>query len=131
MKGDAETSLQELKDLMVQFRKERGWDKHLTPKNLAISISLEAAELLEHYQWDEYSDKDSQAVADELADVIITCFSLATVLDVDIASTFRHKLERIKKKYPVTVFNPDTDNEAEYFRIKKSYRQKGGTHESR
>lgn len=124
MKNDSEVTLQELKEAMTKFREERGWGKHMTPKNIAISIALEAAELLEHYQWDEYRQDDDEAVAEELVDIILTCISLSTILDIDIASRFYDKLERIKKKYPTEKFNADTDNAEEYFRIKKAYRQK-------
>jgi dCTP diphosphatase len=126
-KNDQEITLQELKDQMIQFRTERGWDKHLTPKNLAISISLEAAELLEHYQWDELKRDDAQEIADELADIIITCISFATVLDLDIGTIFQSKLERIKQKYPTDIFKPGEDISEAYFKAKKAYRsnQKG------
>jgi len=126
-KGDSETTLQELKDLMTQFRQERGWDKHLTPKNLAISISLEAAELLEHYQWDELKKDDDQEIADELADIIITCMSFASVLDLDVTKAFHSKLERIKQKYPTDVFKPGADINDAYFKTKQAYRREGDT----
>ena len=78
---DDETTIQELKDIVAEFRRERGWDKHNTPRNLASSIIVEAAELLEHFQWGEYSHQDKQEIADELADVLSYCFSLAHTLD--------------------------------------------------
>lgn len=126
MKRDDETTLQELKDLVIQHAVERGWRKHHSPKNLAISISLEAAELLEHYQWDDYKKEDKQAIADELADLLTYAFNFAATCDIDIATAFREKLERAAKKYPVEIFNPDSDGNDEYFRIKKSYRHGKG-----
>lgn len=122
---DRDTSLQELKDLVVQFREERGWGKHHTPKNLAISIALEAAELLEHFQWDEYRQDDKESMAEELIDVLINCFNFADILDIDIAPVFKAKLEKAKQKYPVELFNPKRDGNDDYFRIKQAYRQKG------
>ena len=119
---DAETTIQELKDLVIQFERERGWAKHHTPKNVAVSLCIEAAELLEHFQWDSYEQRDKQAIADELADVIFNCLNFASTMDIDIASAFLSKFERIQKKYPVEIFNPDSDNPEEYFRIKKAYR---------
>ncbi len=124
-KGDNETTLQELKDLVNKFEQERGWQKHHKPKNVAISLCIEAAELLEHFQWDEYRQEDKQAIADELADVIFNCLNFANQMDIDITKAFMKKFERIQKKYPVEVFNPDNDSAEEYFRIKKEYRQKG------
>ncbi len=123
-KGDNETTLQELKDLVRKFETERGWQKHHSPKNVAISLCIEAAELLEHFQWDEYRQEDKQAIADELADVIFNCLNFANQMDIDITSAFMKKFERIQKKYPVELFNPGNDSAKEYFRIKKEYRKK-------
>ncbi|HTB48533.1 MAG TPA: nucleotide pyrophosphohydrolase [Verrucomicrobiae bacterium] len=125
-KRDAETTIQELKDLVARFEKERGWEKHHTPKNIAIALCLEAAELLEHFQWDAYHQEDKQAIADELADVVFNCLGFAITMDIDITSSFIDKFKRTEKKYPVNLFNPDTDNTDEYFRIKKAYRGQGG-----
>jgi dCTP diphosphatase len=124
-KADTETTLHELKMLVDKFEKERGWQKHHNPKNVAISLCIEAAELLEHFQWDEYRQEDKQAIADELADVIFNCLNFANQMDIDITAAFMNKFERIQKKYPVKTFNPDNDSAEEYFRIKKEYRKKG------
>ncbi len=124
-KSDRTTTIQELKDLVIKFETERGWQQHHTPKNVAISLCLEAAELLEHFQWDEYSQQDKQAVADELADVFFNCLNFAAAMDIDIATAFMSKFERVQKKYPVELFNPDSHNNEEYFRIKKAYRKQG------
>ncbi len=123
-KSDSETTLQELKDLVNKFEQERGWQKHHNPKNVAISLCIEAAELLEHFQWDEYRQEDKQAIADELADVIFNCLNFANQMDIDISAAFMSKFERIQMKYPVDTFNPDNDSAEEYFRIKKNYRGK-------
>lgn len=120
---DAATTIQELKDLVVAFGEARGWGKHYTPKNLAISITLEAAELLEHFQWDEYRKKDKDAIAAELADVLSYCLNFAHRMDIDIATTFRKKLQAAAKKYPVEIFNPSNDGHDDYFRIKQAYRK--------
>lgn len=126
MSTDRETTLQELKDAVAQFREERGWRKHHTPKNLAISIALEAAELLEHYQWDEYRKSDeAEEIASELADILMYVFNFADVNDIDISSSFYRKLDHAKQKYPVEKFNKDSLNNDEYFRIKQNYKAKG------
>lgn len=121
-KTDADTTLQELKSLVIQFRDERGWARHHTPKNLSMSIAIEAAELMEHFQWDLYPQKDKQKIADELADILAYCFNLAATLDIDVATAFRDKLERASKKFPVEKFNPNQDDPEEYARIKQAYR---------
>lgn len=120
---DDQTTIQELKDLVAAFGDERGWGKHYTPKNLAISIAIEAAELMEHFQWDNYRKEDKEAIAAELADVLSYCLNFAHRMDIDIATTFRAKLEAAKKKYPTETFNPENDGAEEYFRIKKAYRE--------
>ncbi|HVV66534.1 MAG TPA: nucleotide pyrophosphohydrolase [Candidatus Saccharimonadales bacterium] len=123
--GDPDTTIQELKDLIAQFAAERDWERHHTPKNLALSISIEAAELLEHFQWDEYHQDDKEAMASELADILAYAFNFANVMDIDVASAFRKKLEKVNKKYPVEIFNKNNVGKDDFFRIKKEYRKKG------
>lgn len=83
-----------------KFNEERGWGKNHTPENLAKSISIEAAELLECFQWN--SEKfNKQDVYDELADVFTYCFQMAITLDVKPEDIILQKLEKTKKKYPV------------------------------
>ena len=89
----------ELLDEMRQFMHERDWDQFHTPSNLAKSISIEAAELLEHYQWSE--DADLQFVAHELADVLTYCLLLADKLGLEPEKIIREKLEITREKYPV------------------------------
>lgn len=124
-KNDAGTTIQELKDLIDKFSKARDWDRHHTPKNLALSISIEAAELMEHFQWDEYQQEDKAAMAAELSDILAYVFNFANVMDIDIATAFRDKLKKIEKKYPVETFNKDNLGKDEFFKIKKTYREKG------
>ncbi len=122
--SDKDTNLSELKELVAKFRDERGWAKHHSPKNLSISIAIEAAELMELFQWDDYSKSDRRKITDELADILIYCFNLADTLDIDVSKSFKDKLERAAKKYPVEIFNPDHDDLEDYDRIKKEYRRK-------
>lgn len=122
---DATTTLQELKDELAAFRAERCWTS-LTPRSQAISIVLEAAELVEHFQWDEYDPAHKTAIADELADVLTYCLGLANELGIDIATVYRDKLERTRQKYPIHIFNPNNTGHnanAAYDRIKKEYRE--------
>jgi len=83
-----------------QFNEERDWGQFHTPENLAKSISIEAGELLECFQWD--SEKfDKEEVCEELADVFTYCIQLAMKLDVEPEEIVLKKLEKTRKKYPV------------------------------
>ncbi len=88
-------TIQELTDEMNRFVAAMGWydDDSLyaqTPRNIAISLSLEAAEVLEHFQWGEQVDQD--ALAGELADVALYLLQLAYLTDIDLEQAIRHKL---------------------------------------
>jgi NTP pyrophosphatase (non-canonical NTP hydrolase) len=82
-----------------EFVAEREWAQFHSPENLAKSVSIEAAELLECFQWNQ--DADHEAVRDELADVLTYCFLLADRLGVDPAQIMLDKLEQTRQKYPV------------------------------
>lgn len=88
-----------LKQAFRDFSDERDWGQFHTPENLAKSISIEAAELLECFQWS--SEFDKTAVCEELADVLSYCIMMADELDVDIEEIVLDKLEKTKKKYPI------------------------------
>lgn len=78
---------------------ERDWDQFHTLENLAKSISIEASELLEHYQWDTKANPTE--VVQELADVLTYCLLLARKLDLDPTEIVLEKLRETEKKYPV------------------------------
>lgn len=122
-KTDANATLQELKDAFAGFLNERGWGQHHTPKNLAMSIAIEAAELMEHFQWGDYHEQDRPEIEAELADVLTYCLSFANALDIDITAAFYAKLERTRRKYPAAVFKPGEDNHQAYSHIKRAYRK--------
>jgi dCTP diphosphatase len=82
-----------------QFVADRDWQQFHTAENLAKSISIEAAELLELFQWSEPSDLSE--VRDELADVITYCLLFADKYDLDVEKIVLEKLEKTKAKYPV------------------------------
>lgn len=90
--------MEELKEEIIKFQTERDWKKFHTPENLAKSISIEAAELLEHFQWGKEYDVDE--VADELADVLIYCIYMADAMDFDITEIILSKMEKNAVKYP-------------------------------
>ena len=94
--------MDELKKLMQEvtaFSEERDWDQFHSPVNLAKSIAIEAAELLECYQWNDQAD--IQAVEEELADVLNYCLQMAAKLELDPAEIVRKKIKKNALKYPV------------------------------
>ena len=82
-----------------KFNKERDWDQFHSPENLAKSISIEAGELLECFQWN--NDYKLEDVCDELADVFNYCFQMASKLKVNPEEIILRKLEKTRKKYPI------------------------------
>ena len=91
--------MQEIYDELIKFQKERDWKKFHTLENLAKSISIEAAELLEHFQWQK--EYDENEVADELADVLIYCLYMADAMDFDVKEIILNKMEKNAIKYPI------------------------------
>ena len=89
-----------LKERIDKFNKDRDWDKFHTPSNLAKSISIEANELLECFQWDN-DNFNLQDVKEELADVINYCLQMSMVLNMDIVDIINEKMDKNEKKYPV------------------------------
>lgn len=92
--------MDEIIEDLKEFNSEREWSKFHTPENLAKSISIEAAELLECFQWssDEFNKEE---VYEELADVFTYCFQMAITLGIDPKEIILKKLEKTKRKYPV------------------------------
>lgn len=91
--------MEELIRKILQFRDERDWKQFHTPENLAKSIVLEAAELLENFQWDDRYD--DQKVKEELADVMLYCVLMADSVGADILEIMGEKLIKNSLKYPV------------------------------
>ena len=91
--------MDEIKSEIVKFQKERDWKKFHTPENLAKSISIEAAELLEHFQWGKEYDVDE--VAEELADLLIYSLYMADALDLDVKEIILDKMKKNAMKYHV------------------------------
>lgn len=92
--------LELVKERIDKFNKDRDWDQFHTPANLAKSISIEANELLECFQWSD-SNYEIDAVKEELADVMNYCLQLAQVLNVDVIDIINAKMDKTEKKYPV------------------------------
>ena len=91
--------MDDIKKELLMFQKERDWKKFHTPENLAKSITIEAAELLEHFQWQK--EYDENEVADELADVLIYCLYMADAMDFDVKEIILNKMGKNALKYSV------------------------------
>jgi dCTP diphosphatase len=108
---DPTTTVGDLRRAVHDFIDARDWYLHHTPKNLAMSIAIETAELMEHFQW--FSIEESQAlvkddaaraeIADELADVLIYALSFANSAGIDVSNAIFRKLARNQIRFPVEV----------------------------
>ncbi len=106
---DEQITVGELRAAVHKFVDERDWRQYHTPKNLAMSIAIEAAEIMEHFQWltieqsaEAMQDAAKQAaVADELADVLIYCLSFANSAGIDVSQAIQTKLARNETRFPV------------------------------
>ncbi len=100
-------TLGQLTKIALKFRDEREWKQFHNPKDLAITLSLEAAELLELMQWKNGRDLEAelrrrkQDVADELSDVLHATLLMAAELDIDLGKAFKRKMVKNARKYPV------------------------------
>jgi NTP pyrophosphatase (non-canonical NTP hydrolase) len=111
--SDAHITLSDLRQMMVTFVAERDWHKFHTPRNLAASISVEAGELLEHFQWLTAAQAKKKlhsnpefrhAVGEEMVDVLMYVISLANALDLDLAQAIFAKMDKNRKKYPAETY---------------------------
>lgn len=103
MMSDYTTHVIDLLNAVEQFRNARNWQPYHTPAQLAQSISIEAAELLEVFQWrngDALTMADIDRAADELADVMIYCLSFALACGFDVSNIIHDKMEKNAVKYP-------------------------------
>ncbi len=97
----------EITEKIIQFRDEREWMQFHDPKNVAVSIILEASELLEHFQWktreevEKYVMQNKPEIKDEIADIALYLFELADNLGIDLISAMEEKLKKNEMKYPV------------------------------
>lgn len=99
--------LEQLREKILEFRDERNWQQFHNPKDLALSLSLEASELLELFQWkssEEAVEKNLDKMKDELADVLIYAILFANEIGIDIFRAMENKLEKNKINYPVKNF---------------------------
>ena len=125
METDDRTTVGALRQAVADFVNARDWRPFHTPKNLSMSIAIEAAELMERFQWltpDEAlaavgKPAERAAVADELADIVIYCLSLSNALELDVSSAVRDKLQTNEHRYPAGEFRG---------RFRRPERDKGG-----
>jgi NTP pyrophosphatase (non-canonical NTP hydrolase) len=99
--------VERITEKIKMFRDERDWMQFHDAKNMAVSIILEASELLEHFQWkttkevEEYARQNKEEIQDEIADIALYLFEMADNLGVNLVDAMEKKLEKNKKKYPV------------------------------
>ncbi len=106
--NDHETTLAQLRQRMADFVAQRRWQKFHKPKNLAMSLAIETAELMEHFQWLTHAQAEAllrdqtsrQDVADEMADILSFLVSLANATGIDLAAAFEAKMAKNDAKYP-------------------------------
>jgi NTP pyrophosphatase (non-canonical NTP hydrolase) len=120
------SDLLQLRELVRQFVDERDWDQFHTPKNLASALTVEAAELLEHFQWlqhgrlDELGPDKLTEVRHEMADVLVYLVRLADKLDVDLVGAVHDKMVLNRAKYPAELVRGDA---RKYYEYKREYKR--------
>jgi dCTP diphosphatase len=110
--GDTTIFVSALKTAVRDFIETRDWGRYHSPKNIAESICIEGAELLELFQWLtieqsetlKMDNKKKQRIKEELSDVVIYCLSMSNVMDIDLSDSVLEKLELDKQKYPSDVY---------------------------
>jgi NTP pyrophosphatase (non-canonical NTP hydrolase) len=101
--------IKKLTSEIIKFRDERDWQKFHNPKDVALSLVLEATELLEHFQWknneeiSNYVEKSSNEIGEELADILYWVLLMSNDLKIDISSALEDKMEKNKAKYPINL----------------------------
>jgi NTP pyrophosphatase (non-canonical NTP hydrolase) len=106
--SDSSTTLAEVREIVRRFVDERDWRQFHSPKNLSMSLAIEAAELMEHFQWIDIAESrkisDDSAklsqVRDEIADVLCYLLALANELNIDLSTAIRDKMIKNAVKYP-------------------------------
>ncbi|MDD5109411.1 MAG: nucleotide pyrophosphohydrolase [Candidatus Omnitrophica bacterium] len=122
-----EITLQEIKTRIKQFVKERDWEQYHSPKNLSMSIAIEAAELMEHFQWLTIEEshkllKDKKKrieIEDELADIAIYVLDFCNLFSIDIEKSIVRKLDKTARKYPSHIVKGKSHKYTYYKKLKK------------
>lgn len=106
--SDSSTTIAALRDLVARFVAERDWQQFHSPKNLSMSLAIEAAELMEHFQWIDIAESRRAgddpaklaAIREEIADVLCYALALANELKLDLSEAVRDKMVKNAAKYP-------------------------------
>ena len=109
MAKDNEKKIHEIKEFVKKYCEDRDWDQFHNAKELAIALSIEASELLEHFRfksWEEVEElfknpKKKEEIGDEMADILYFLTRLAQKYDIDLSEAFERKMEKSAKKYPI------------------------------
>ena len=110
--SDSSTTLQMLRERVRKFVSQRDWETFHAPKNITMALAIEAAELMEHFQWLTVGESrqvrdladERQAVADEMADVLCYLLALSNEMEIDLSEAFTRKMVLNEQKYPVERF---------------------------
>ncbi|MBU0469107.1 MAG: nucleotide pyrophosphohydrolase [Candidatus Omnitrophica bacterium] len=104
--SDKNVPIQRIKNKIKKFVKERDWEQYHSPKNLGMSIAIEAAELMEIFQWlteeqsFQLSKKQKTELEDEIADIAVYILNMCNVLNIDLSEAIAKKMIKNEKKYP-------------------------------
>ena len=110
--GDAATTVDELRQVMRTFVAERNWQKFHAPKNLSMALAIEAAELMERFQWLDVAESrtvppdspEAEAIREEVADVLCYTLAIANEIGFDLSQAFAAKMRKTRQKYPADEF---------------------------
>lgn len=111
MKDDS-ACLADLRQIVRQFVDEREWQQFHAPKNISMALAIEAAELMEHFQWidsgasrrSELSEDTIAAIGEEMSDIFCYVMALANELDIDLTQAFLAKMNKNRQKYPADTY---------------------------
>ena len=110
--------MKKLKPAIKEFIRERDWEQYHAPKNLAMALSAEVAEIVEIFQWkkpeDQLSEEEKEALRQEIGDVLIYLIELADKFEIDIVEAAKHKLTLNQNKYPADLVRGKADKYTEY-----------------
>lgn len=111
--------------IVMEHVKARKWDKTNSPKGIAISLSLEANELLEYFQWKDEPFGSKEDLSSELADIMIYAIQFADRYDIDIPQAIKDKIQKQDKKYPVEIFEieDEVERNKRWLEAKRNYKK--------
>lgn len=106
--NDEKSTIADLKNLLKTFVTDRDWDQFHSPKNLSMSLAIEVAELMEHFQWLTveasreivHDPAHRENISDELADCLSYILALANTANIDLAAALQSKMKKNEQKYP-------------------------------